>query len=164
MASSSRSLWKLPNWGKISVPSLSAKEEENTPAEWTNPYSCAPLLDALTQFGRLTLGQINVNFKWPALVTLNLHIAIFYSKFTLLKQGPSWEHASILPTKTTRCLLPKSAKTLSGGILLPKSSCRWYALWSSVSSFSANTLLRVSACNCKGKRTKIYMWAKYCVI
>lgn len=40
--------------------------------------------------------------------------------------------------------IPKSANTLSVGMLLPKSSCRWYALCSSDSSFSANILLRDS--------------------
>lgn len=69
------------------------------------------------------------------------------------RRGGKDQHTDVYkaPSRTQRdCKsatwsLPKSASTLSVGMLLPKSSWRWYALCSSVSSFSANTLFRASA-------------------
>lgn len=69
-------------------------------------------------------------------------------------------------------LLPKSASTLSVGMLLPKSSCRWYALCSRVSNFSANPLLPLSTCNEAGKKAVsiiiqynllVHLFQLYCI-
>lgn len=127
--------------------STSAAEKKES-SEVIVVASSSRRLRTLSTWGKIRVPSLSVKNSRNNVI-VGVEISQVMKQMTNCWQKTSTQDLSIffLVWATYESLIrpvPKSANTLSVGMLLPKSSCRWYALCSSDSSFSANILLRLS--------------------